>query len=47
MALLIAVEYCKATIERCEAASIAIRSLKLLSVFARLSKESRDLSDIS
>ena len=47
IALLIAVEYCKATIERCEAASMEILSRKLLSVVARLCKESRARSDIS
>ena len=47
MALLMAVEYCKATIERWEAASIAILSRKLRSVVVRLCSESRARSDIS
>jgi hypothetical protein len=36
MALLVAVEYCKATIERWGAASMAILSRRLRSVVARL-----------
>ena len=47
MALLIAAEYCKATIERCEAANIAMRSRKLRSVVFLLCKASLLLSDIS